>query len=143
MTNEIKEINPYQQLGKDFDPFGIAIKFNLPFPLAEAFKKLACAGIDGRIKSKEQDVKEAIYSIKRAIEYHQDDRFIISSDSTLMDIDIIKEKYNSVLSNKIDERLLSHAIYILWFAIDDDVQWLDDIIFDLELGLFASGDKNG
>jgi len=58
--------SPYQQLG-DYDPFGVAHRFNLPAALFEAWKKLMCGGIDGRLKSAAQDYKEAAYSIERGI----------------------------------------------------------------------------
>lgn len=61
-----KKINPYESVG-ELDPFGVAHRFNLPFALAQAFKKLMFAGIDGRLKSVAQDYKEAAYSIERGI----------------------------------------------------------------------------
>jgi hypothetical protein len=55
-----EKLNPYQQLG-EYDPFGVANMFGLPFSLAEAFKKITCAGIDGRLKTAKKDYDEAVY----------------------------------------------------------------------------------
>jgi hypothetical protein len=57
--------NPYKNFEKD--PFEIARLINLCGASFEAFKKIACAGISGRKKSKQTDLKEAIYTVKRII----------------------------------------------------------------------------
>lgn len=125
LTTKVEpEINPYKKLGKKFDPFGVANIFNLPFCLAEAFKKLACAGIDGRTKTAERDVKEAIYSIKRAIEYFNDGDLFFKDEkkSTQFEkIDVVKKKYNEILGLSIENSIeFRCAIYILIFSIDRD-----------------------
>jgi len=130
------DLNPYQKLGVEFDPFGIANKFNLPFCLAEAFKKLACAGIDGRVKAKEQDIKEAIYSVKRAIDYFNNDSFEINTNCTYVDVKEVKGKYIDAFN--FDSKkccYLNLAIYILCFAVDKDIKWLNWCVEEADLFL--------
>lgn len=58
--------NPYKALG-EYEPFNL---FGLHAMVFEAFKKVTCAGIDGRVKSESKDIHEAIYTLRRAIEEH-------------------------------------------------------------------------
>lgn len=133
------EINPYQKLGKEYDPFGVANMFNLPFCLAEAFKKLACAGIDGRIKSKDQDVKEAVYSVKRAIEYFHSNSFQVKTDKTISDITTIGDLYRDAFGlDESNDNYLRIATFILYFAVELDVEWLEWVIKDC-LNPFGTG----
>lgn len=124
-----EKINPYQQLGAEFDPFGVAIKFNLPFPLAEAFKKFACAGIDGRVKSKEQDIKEAIYSVNRAIEYIKNYSFRMDCKASKSDCDSVNEMYARVFGEEYVKSLeFKYAKFILWYAVTADIKVLERIV---------------
>lgn len=127
-------INPYKELGVDFDPFGVAVRFNLPFPLAEAFKKFACAGIDGRVKSREQDIKEAVYSVKRTIEYHE--RGLIQhSKRDIAKIRAVFHKYESVFGiGYVTTNAFKCAMLILHYITTGDVIYLQKIIEEYENG---------
>ena len=103
--------NPYQQLG-DYDPFGVAHRFNLPASLFEAWKKLMCGGIDGRLKSAAQDYKEAAYSIERGIK----DIPIFTTYETINErINPIFDLYAKVFPDA-NENAVSAARSILLFA---------------------------
>jgi hypothetical protein len=60
--------NPYEILG-DNDPFGLC---GINFPVDEALKKCLCPGIEGRTKTAEQELSEALKTIDRAIKMHKE-----------------------------------------------------------------------
>jgi len=116
--------NPYKQLG-EYDPFGVANIFGLPFSLAEAFKKLTCGGIDGRLKTAKQDYKEAVYSIERAIK--DVSRYQLKNTAKAELITDVMGKYVAVFSyNNLDA--LIAARYILSFSIIGDLSQLESAL---------------
>ena len=135
MTNDnlaiVEErINPYILLGKDFDPFGISVRAGLMFPLAEALKKFACAGIDGRSKSSDQDIKEAKYSVSRAIEYIEQGYLgKLNYTFVSMDLNEVRGKYAEVFGQGyIKRHSFQCALGILMYANSGNIDYLKKII---------------
>jgi len=61
-------MNPYEHFktktGKCADPFTIADDYNLPSPAFECLKKLLCPGIEGRTKTRKQDLQDALSTLR-------------------------------------------------------------------------------
>jgi hypothetical protein len=92
--------NPYKELGQ-YEPFNL---FGIDFMLAEAFKKVMCAGINGRAKDFQTDIKEAIYSLTRALECKQ------TPYRKLFDVELCIEKYVEVLDINVLQALAGEEI---------------------------------
>ena len=125
-----ERINPYVLLGEGYDPFGIAVRAGLMFPLAEAFKKFACAGIDGRAKSQDQDIKEAKYSVKRALKYIEQG-YLGKLNYTFVSIDLndVRGKYAEVFGQGyIRRHSFQCALGILMYANSGNVEYLKKIV---------------
>jgi len=59
-------LNPYKDY--KYDPFEVSRLLNIVGAPFEAFKKIACAGIDGRKKDTYQDLIEAVFIVERIID---------------------------------------------------------------------------
>jgi len=93
------KLNPYHELTELYDPFGI---FGIQSILFESFKKIMFAGCDGRKKSRKRDLKEAKYSIERAIRMIEEQG--VNGKIEWIDADFIKVlsvKYITVTHNGI------------------------------------------
>lgn len=87
--------NPYKNLGVA-SPFGL---FGINFMIAEAFKKCACAGINGRAKTTKQDLKEARATIVMAMSEHKDGkRFYPVLELSLEEIESVIACYQSTFN---------------------------------------------
>ena len=114
--------NPYHKLGSDNDPFAVSNKFSLPMCLGEAFKKLMCAGINGRLKSVSQDYKEATYSIQRAIDDLS--KYSLQKTSSVHKVHDVIGVYRDAFPN-INEQAVEAAKSILFFAVYGQVHYLE------------------
>ena len=110
-------MNPYKQL-YPIDPFGI-------FPqlaCGEAFKKIACAGIEGRTKSEKQDLEEAIFTIERIIKDAENDTVDVFLVKTQADIDRIMARYIQVFG---DSPRMNAAKMVLDFVATNNTEYLE------------------
>ena len=93
------KLNPYHELTELYDPFGI---FGIQSILFESFKKIMFAGCDGRKKSRKRDLKEAKYSVERAIRMIEEQG--VSGKIEWIDADyinLLSAKYIAVTHNGI------------------------------------------
>jgi hypothetical protein len=110
-------MNPYKQL-YPIDPFGI-------FPqlaCGEAFKKIACAGCDGRVKTEQQDLLEAIDTVERIIKDTDNDVVDVFLVKTDADIDRIMRRYIEVFG---DSQRMTAARLLLEFVATNNVEKLE------------------
>ena len=116
--------NPYKALGV-FEPFSF---LGINFMVDEAFKKVLCAGMSGRLKSTKQDLKEAVYSLERAIKASHNGE-VYSGKATqykTSDINNCMAAYESIL--KTPEKQLAAARMILIFMQSNNPLHLKDAI---------------
>jgi len=120
-------MNPYKQLG-DYEPFNL---FGVHAMVFESFKKVACAGIDGRTKSESTDVKEAIYSLNRAIEQREsvEEDFSKTINFEFINHDDVINHYRVCFG---DSGRLDAAKHILLFCKTNNVGHLKDAVTILE-----------
>ena len=120
----MSENNPYQVLGK-FEPFNF---LGIGFMLDEALKKVLCAGMEGRKKTAEQDLKEAVYSLKRAIKASAEGDVYLgkASSYTLIDISELIGVYGVTLRTPLKQ--LNAAQLILIFMQNGNRLLLRDAI---------------
>jgi len=111
-------MNPYKQLA-EFDPFAI---FGIAAPCFEAFKKIACAGIEGRTKSEQQDLLEAIDTIERIIKDAENDIVDVFLVKTKSDIDRVMARYIEVFG---DSERMSAARMVLDFVATNNTEYLE------------------
>lgn len=118
--------NPYKELG-EYEPFNL---FGLYAMVFEAFKKVTCAGIDGRVKSERKDIEEAIYTLRRAIEQREnvEEDFNVVNFAPV-DVDKAIAKYKEVFG---DSKRLDAARHILLFCKTNHVGHLKDALVILE-----------
>ena len=117
------KLNPYHELTELYDPFGI---FGVQSILFESFKKIMFAGCDGRKKSRKRDLKEAKYSIERAIMVIEKEGLSgkvewINADS----IRILRGKYSSVVTDKLQ---FETGIMVLEFCNTEAIALLRDVV---------------
>ena len=121
------KLNPYHELTELYDPFGI---FGVQSILFESFKKIMFAGCDGRKKGRKRDLKEAKYSIERAVRVIEKEG--LSGKVEWIDADFIKvlsAKYERVVMNELQ---LKCGIMILEFCKTDDVTLLKIAVDDID-----------
>ena len=115
--------NPYQNLG-EFSPFNLFPEMRI----GEAFKKITCAGIDGRKKSAKQDVKEAIYTlnliINDTLDYHGE-LLKLNVD----DLRAINQRYFEVLTMTPEQ--IEAAKMVLKYCKSNNVGYLKDAVMVL------------
>jgi len=112
-------INPYKELG-DFEPFNLVPDF----AVLSAFKKTACAGISGRAKSEKQDIEEAIFALKRAIDASDNCGYICTIGMSYAAHEVIV-KYRAVFG---DSLRLDAAKLILLFVETNNSGYLKDAV---------------
>jgi len=116
--------SPYKKLG-DLDPFGVSHRFNIPFALSEAWKKLMCGGIDGRLKSAAQDYKEAVFSIERGIK--DISIYYLHKTASIESIHTIMTLYNEVFPDA-NQNAVESAKEILFFVRLGNIQHLQNAL---------------
>ena len=117
------KLNPYHELTELYDPFGI---FGIQSVLFESFKKVMFAGCSGRKKGRKRDLKEAKYSIERAIRIIEKEG--VSGKIEWIDADYIKllnDKYSAVIANEFQ---LKCGMMILEFCYTVDVTLLKSVV---------------
>ncbi len=121
------KLNPYQELTELYDPFGI---FGIQSILFESFKKIMFAGCEGREKSRKRDLKEAKYSIERAIRMIEEQG--VSGKVEWIDTDyirLLRSKYSGVVTDKAQ---FEAGLMILEFCKTDDVTLLKIAVDDID-----------
>ena len=111
-------MNPYKQLS-ELDPFAL---FGIAAPCFEAFKKIACAGIEGRTKTEKQDLAEAIFTIERIIKDSENDTVDVFLVKIKADIDRIMARYIEVFG---DSERMTAARMVLDFVATNNVEYLE------------------
>lgn len=117
--------NPYKELGS-FEPFAL---FGLQSMVFEAFKKVTCAGIAGRVKSEKKDIEEAIYTLRRAVIQCEEIEEDFAAMWWLNDIEAIINHYRAVFG---ESKRLDAARHILLFCQTNNPGHLKDAIVILE-----------
>jgi hypothetical protein len=127
------KLNPYHELTELYDPFGI---FGVQSILFESFKKIMFAGYSGRKKSRKRDLKEAKYSIERAVRQIETESVSGKIDWISRDyIELLHKKYTEVIK---DELQLRTGLIILDFCNTGNVAMLKIAITNLEQMINAS-----
>lgn len=117
--------------GKTQDPFAIGTSYRLPPPASEALKKILAAGVNGRKKSKKEDVQDAIDTLNRCKKDR--DLFLpfcqISVDESALTSDEIAAIYGLHGS-----QLIALKAFINWVLSEyqDDKAW-NSCVVNLEL----------
>ena len=117
-------MNIYEKLG-EYEPFNF---LGVNFMTDQAFKKTLCAGIEGRTKNRATDIKEAIYSLKRAIVAVENGDLYTGKASNISSLEIAAclSKYQSVYNTNIHQ--LNAARMILFFMKNSNSAYLKDAI---------------
>ena len=117
-------MNIYEKLG-EYEPFNF---LGVNFMTDEAFKKTLCAGIEGRTKNRATDIKEAIYSLKRAIVAVENGDLYTGKAANISSLEIAEclSRYQSVYNTNIHQ--LNAARMILFFMQNSNSTYLKDAI---------------
>ena len=115
--------NPYQNLG-EFSPFNLFPEMRI----GEAFKKITCAGIDGRTKPVKQDIKEAIYTLNLIINDTLNYKSALSNVSAYELVNIHRH-YLEVL-NMLPKQAEA-ANLVLKYCWSDNIGYLKDAVMVL------------
>ena len=117
------KLNPYQELTELYDPFGI---FGVQSILFESFKKIMFAGCDGRKKGRKRDLKEAKYSIERAVRVIEKEGLSGKVEWINADyIRILRGKYSGVVTDKLQ---FETGIMVLEFCNTEAIALLRDVV---------------
>jgi len=112
--------NPYKELG-EFSPFNLFPEMRP----GEAFKKITCAGINGREKSAKRDIQEAIYTlnliINDTLNYHGE---LIKLSNE--DLRAINQRYSEVLDMTPEQT--EAARMVLKYCRTNNVGYLKDAV---------------
>ena len=117
------KLNPYHELTELYDPFGI---FGVQSILFESFKKIMFAGCDGRKKGRKRDLKEAKYSIERAVRIIEKEGLSGKIEWINADyIMILRGKYSGVVTDKLQ---FETGIMVLEFCNTEAIALLRDVV---------------